>query len=283
MGQTYADRVKETATCSGTSNPYTLGGAETSYRPVSSKFANGAVCSFCAVGRTSGAWETGLGTYNSSGNTLARTTIYDSSNSGSAVNWTSETIDIFHTETSVQLNNTPVNLTSASSDYALSVGETAYLTFSGATSVPLHIATAQGVYELSVVGDTTVSPSAGAIALVPNAGGFSGTTFFCPCLYTTSSLSAGASGSETPQAYQFVGTGFTIGNYLNIQSESKINTFTKAKSVKTSQYGIESDGVTMQYQESMGYWKDTSTAWTSLGTVTFAFAQSGTITIKRIL
>ena len=30
------------------------------------------------------------------------------------------------------------------------------------------------------------------------------------------------------------------------------------------------------------YWNDTTTVWSSLGTVTFPYAQSGSITIKRV-
>ena len=42
-------------------------------------------------------FETGIGTYTASGTTLARTTILQSSNSDSAVNWTSGTRTIFCT------------------------------------------------------------------------------------------------------------------------------------------------------------------------------------------
>ncbi len=101
----FYDRVKETATVTGSSNPYTLGGAETSYQAFGSVLSNGATCFYCAVGRTSGSWETGLGTYNTSGDTLSRTTIGESSNSNSAVSWTAETIDIFFTSTATTQNN----------------------------------------------------------------------------------------------------------------------------------------------------------------------------------
>ena len=76
-----ADRVQETATANTTVS-FTLTGAITSYQ------------SFSAIGNTNttyyGAtdgtnWEVGLGTYSTSPNTLTRTTILSSSNSGSAV------------------------------------------------------------------------------------------------------------------------------------------------------------------------------------------------------
>jgi len=92
---TLGDLVKETASCSGTSNPYTLLGAEPGgYQTFSSQVANAGTCPYAAKGRTTGAWEVGIGTYTSSGNTLARTTVKASS-TGSAINWTAEVIDIY--------------------------------------------------------------------------------------------------------------------------------------------------------------------------------------------
>lgn len=81
----YADRVVETTTTSGTGT-YTLNGAAQGYQ------------SFAAVGNGNTAyyeifdgtnWEVGLGTYSTSGPTLARTTILASTNANAAVSWTS--------------------------------------------------------------------------------------------------------------------------------------------------------------------------------------------------
>ena len=86
------DRVKETTTTTGT-GIVTLAGASTGFQ------------SFAAIGNgnttyyaiTSGNnYEVGLGTYTSSGTTLSRTTILESSNSGSAITL-SGTSDVFCT------------------------------------------------------------------------------------------------------------------------------------------------------------------------------------------
>jgi len=86
------DRVKETTTTTGTGT-VTLAGASTGFQ------------SFAAIGNgnttyyaiTSGNdYEVGLGTYTSSGTTLSRTTILESSNSGSAITL-SGTSDVFCT------------------------------------------------------------------------------------------------------------------------------------------------------------------------------------------
>lgn len=89
MASIQADRVLETTTTTGTGT-LTLGGAVTGFRAFSSVMSNADTCyySLQAVngsGVPSGVWEVGIGTYASSGNTLARTTVLASSNSGAAV------------------------------------------------------------------------------------------------------------------------------------------------------------------------------------------------------
>lgn len=88
------DRVQETTTTTGTGT-YTLLGAKTGFQAFTDRVAN---ASFCYYGCTDGTdWEVGIGTFTTSGTTLARTTILDSSNSGSAVSWTAGTRDIYLT------------------------------------------------------------------------------------------------------------------------------------------------------------------------------------------
>lgn len=45
-----------------------------------------------------------------------------------------------------------VDLTSATTDYPLAIGETATITYTSATSVPLHVATVEGLYEIDIYG-----------------------------------------------------------------------------------------------------------------------------------
>jgi hypothetical protein len=283
MAQVFYDRVKETATVTGASNPYALAGAETSYQAFGTVLANGATCFYCAVGRTSNSWETGLGTYTTSGDTLARTAVQESSNSNSAVNWGSETIDIFLTQTSTVANNIPTNNTSASSDYSMAVGETAYVTYSGATSVPLHIATTQGVYELKVFGDTTVSPNTGSAELKPNNTTYTAGSIKFSILYYTFNQSAGNTGNPSSSAYydDSTQTAFNIGNGLVISSESTISTFTNNKKIHCESY-YRTSSTSTEKDVSDFYWSDTTTAWTSLGTIAFPFSQNGTIIVKRV-
>jgi hypothetical protein len=95
MALVLADRVKETTTTTGTGT-LTLAGAATGFQPFST-IGNGNT-TYYAISSSSGSeWEVGIGTYTSSGTTLARTTILSSSNSGSAVNLSAGTKDVFVT------------------------------------------------------------------------------------------------------------------------------------------------------------------------------------------
>jgi hypothetical protein len=93
MALVLADRVQQTGTANTTVS-FTLSGSVTGFQ------------SFTAIGNTNttyyaafdatGNWESGLGTYSTTGPTLTRTTIYASSNSGSAVTF-SGTVNVFVT------------------------------------------------------------------------------------------------------------------------------------------------------------------------------------------
>ena len=96
MALVLKDRVKETTTTSGTTDAYALGGAATGVQSFTSVLSNADTTYYCRTDGTN--FEIGLGTFASSGPTLARTTILESSNSNNAVNWTSGTRDIFITQ-----------------------------------------------------------------------------------------------------------------------------------------------------------------------------------------
>lgn len=93
-GPLYYDRVRETTTTTGTGT-LTLAGAVSGFRSFS-VVGNGNTCHYC-IESDAGDWEVGLGTYTSSGTTLARTTVLASSNSGSAVNLPAGTKRVFLT------------------------------------------------------------------------------------------------------------------------------------------------------------------------------------------
>ena len=93
MALVIADRIKETTSTTGTGT-YTLSGAVSGFESFST-IGDGNTTYYACVDDTD--FEVGIGTYTASGTTLARTTILQSSNSDSAVNWTSGTRTIFCT------------------------------------------------------------------------------------------------------------------------------------------------------------------------------------------
>jgi hypothetical protein len=87
------DRVKETTTTTGTGT-VTLAGAATGFQSFAA-IGNSNSTYYTIVAQTGTEWEVGVGTYTSSGTVLSRTTVLSSSNSGSLVDFTAGTKDVF--------------------------------------------------------------------------------------------------------------------------------------------------------------------------------------------
>ena len=105
MSLILADRVQETTSTAGTGT-VTLLGAVTGYQSFAA-VGNGNTTYYCIAGLGTAEWEVGIGTYTSSGTTLARTTVLASSNSGSLVVFSAGTKSVFVTypaEKSVNLD-----------------------------------------------------------------------------------------------------------------------------------------------------------------------------------
>jgi len=94
MALVISDRVKETTTTTGTGT-YTLGGAVAGFETFTANLSNSDTTYYCCTDGTD--FEVGLGTFTSSGTTLARTTVISSSNSNNAVSWSSGTRTLFCT------------------------------------------------------------------------------------------------------------------------------------------------------------------------------------------
>ena len=84
MALVVADRVQETTSTTSTSS-YVLLGAAAGYQSFGAVLANGDTTYYAITNDTD--WEVGIGTYSTTGPTLARTTILASSNGGAAVSW----------------------------------------------------------------------------------------------------------------------------------------------------------------------------------------------------
>jgi len=97
MALVLADRVKETTTTAGTGT-VTLLGAATGFQSFA-VIGNANTTYYTIVGQTGNEWEVGVGTYTSSGTTLARTTVLSNSSGTqpSALSFSAGTKDVFVT------------------------------------------------------------------------------------------------------------------------------------------------------------------------------------------
>jgi len=95
MAFVVADRVQETTTTTGTGT-VTLAGAVTGFQSFAA-IGNGNTTFYTIADQTGSNWEVGIGTYTSSGTTLSRDTVLSSSNSGSLVNFSAGTKNVFVT------------------------------------------------------------------------------------------------------------------------------------------------------------------------------------------
>ena len=90
------DRVKETSTTTGT-GAFSIGNAVTGFDTFADGVGNSNTTYYCIAHQDQDEFETGLGTLNGDSSTLTRTTVISSSNSDSAVNFSSGTKDVFCT------------------------------------------------------------------------------------------------------------------------------------------------------------------------------------------
>ncbi len=158
-----------------------------------------------------------------------------------------------------------VDLTGATSDYMLQVGEEAYISFSNATSVPLHIATASGtVYEMLMPGGGQPT------YLNPNNTTYSSQfkTFRIFVYWNGSSYIIG-SGGDSVSAF---GMYAEIKQYLIFNDTNNKRILGRYGDVNGQHIGI-----------SGSYWNDITTAWTSLGTIVFPYPYSGYILVRRLV
>ncbi len=91
----FADRVKETATTTGTSD-FTLLGAVTGYQTFNAAFSTTTYFHYCIALQSGSEWEVGRG-HLSGAATLVRDEVLASSNAGAATNFSAGTKDVFNT------------------------------------------------------------------------------------------------------------------------------------------------------------------------------------------
>jgi hypothetical protein len=175
MALVLKDRVKETTTTTGTGT-ITLAGASSGFQSFSA-IGNANTTYYTIAGGTE--WEVGLGTYTSSGNTLSRDTVLESSNGGSLVNFSAGTKDIFITypaDKSIYDNNSGSIIASgilptSNGGTGLSTYATGDLIYASATNTLSKLTAGTNGYVLTLSsGVPTWSASGGGSMVYPGAG-----------------------------------------------------------------------------------------------------------------
>jgi hypothetical protein len=117
------DRVKETSTTTGT-GAFTLDGAQTGFESFSAGIGGSNTTYYAIFNQGTSEWEVGLATLDAGATTLTRTTVLTSSNSDTAVNFTSGTKDVFCTlpaSKAVYLDSTGAPVGAASNGFAVAM------------------------------------------------------------------------------------------------------------------------------------------------------------------
>ena len=168
-----------------------------------------------------------------------------------------------------------VDLTDAIEDYELQIGEEAEIRFENVTSVPLHIATFDGTYyQMDLIPSDPGGNSGGVeapIYLNPN------NTIYSEMFRFSEIWKSSAMFSSAYRTYSAFRLGWAFSSIrCNILNR------TIYKNIK---------GIFDTYRKSTGYpcidifstdWRDTTTPWTSLGTITFPQNTSGEVLVKRL-
>jgi hypothetical protein len=161
MALVLADRVKDTTTTVGTGSVTLSGSPPAGFQSFGAAIGNGNTTYYTI--NAGSEWEVGIGTYNSTGLVLNRDTVLSSSNSGSLVNFSAGTKDVFVTypaEKSVNedaTGNVNISITgnaaTATRATNLAAGAAGSVPYQTAANTTAFVATASGV----LVGGTTPS------------------------------------------------------------------------------------------------------------------------------
>lgn len=284
MAYILEDRIAETSTSTGTGS-FTLAGAITGYKAFSSVCANNDTLPYViqavdGSGVPSGEWETGLGTW-TTGGILLRTTVFRSSNSNTLVTFSAGSKQVFLTLLSTDVktgafNSSPpqVDLTGASSDYTLALGQTGFRDFTNVTNLPLFVVSGDNqMFKVELVPDLQINIAGANTLLYPNNNQALGAVITRDVIFGSQTTPVAAVVSS--DAFVLDGGGVSWGATLTIS--------TRTKHKRCTSLGRSTSNSTHFIVLETGTWNDPSTIWNSLGTIVFANPTSGRVYITKIL
>jgi hypothetical protein len=286
MALVLKDRVRESTTTAGTGT-LTLDGAVGGFQGFS-VIGNGNTTYYAIVDVTTGAWEVGVGTYTSSGQTLSRDTVLESSSGGTLVAFTSNIKDVFCTYpaeravtlTDVQtLTNKTINLTSntlvaTSAQLASAVtdetGTGALVFATSPTLVTPALGTPSSGVVTNLTGTASININGTVGATTANTGAF--TTLAASGAVTLSGGTANGvaylNGSKvltTGSALTFDGTNLGVGGVPQYAAAGRHTL--NVNGASTSLIGISSGGTTST--ASYWYWDGTNASLFSTSQLLF--------------
>jgi hypothetical protein len=170
---------------------------------------------------------------------------------------------------------TRIDLTNASEDYLLKVGEEAYISFNNTTTLPLKIATLNdSYYEAYLIPSTpgTLSGVSTRVKLLPNNTEYTSQIVFSYIFRNSNTFSSTYEISH----HFYIGAG-----YANINMW-----IVNRKQYKNIRSIADSYGASTNYPvivEISNVWRNSTTDWTSLGTIVFPMTTSGEIIVRRLM
>ena len=175
------------------------------------------------------------------------------------------------------ISNIQTDLTKAMTDYILAVGETAIYNNTLQRYVALHINTTnQGMYSLSITGDMSVAYSNVTVILSPN-----NVTQAANIKYNYVYL---ANNGSVTSGVATTYTTFRLTQQGIMQFNALITTKTSTKTIAGTSFILGTfSSANISCQETFSnYWADTTTPWTSLGTIDLGYAATTQVMVTRL-
>jgi hypothetical protein len=217
MALVVKDRVKETTTTTGTGT-LTLAGAAAGFQSFS-VIGDGNTTYYTITDGLN--WEVGIGTYTASGTTLARTTVLESSNSNSLVNWGVGSKDVFVTYPAERSVVSPV-VPIATGVNSLAINGTATSNYS--TAIGLDSGNNKAVAEtgdgaMSLGGSYASGASSFAAAVVRNTNTYGATASYAIAIGRDTKATGANSYSFGYLASSTAANAFSFGQSANAQAQ----------------------------------------------------------------